>query len=464
MEEGNRVEVVARKKFPSGILIKHGDDRGISFTQDCIRTSNNPTLFHSTFLSDIFLARNDILEFDSATNSCNLYEIKSSSYQEGEENATQVDHIEDATFQAVVLKEQGMSINKIFLITINKQYVLDGDIDVGSLFHVEDITEEIGKRERLTRENMQRAKIDLLERYEEDLVCECIYKGRNQHCDTFNYSCPDIPEDNVYDIARISAKKLKDLVSNGILDINDVPEQFDLTVRQKRQVNAHKRQKPAIDHKAIREVLSTLQYPLYFLDYETHAPAIPIFEGTSPYKHLSFQFSLHVIENRDSEPIHREYLHEVASDPSLWIIQELKNLIGTVGTIVMWRKSFEKQVNAELAERYPEYKNFLHDINDRSYDLMNVFQEQMHIHPSFKGRVKLKAVHPALIPTSRMYEDSRIKDGMHARRTWISMIYGNMSPEKKQEIAEDLKKYCSSDTYAMYEIWSHLDSITNDSY
>jgi hypothetical protein len=63
------------------------------------------------------------------------------------------------------------------------------------------------------------------------------------------------------------------------------------------QVEAELYDKTVIDVNGIKEFLDKLNYPQYFLDFETFMPAIPKFDGTRPYQPVPFQYSLHVLEN-----------------------------------------------------------------------------------------------------------------------------------------------------------------------
>ena len=184
---------------------------------------------------------------------------------------------------------------------------------------------------------MQRAKIDLLQDKQEALICNCIYQGRNAHCKTFSYSYPHVPAISlVHDIARINEKKLTPLVNSNIITIDDIPESFALTDIQSNQANAYKFKKAIVDSIAIKHELDKLTYPLYFLDYESYVHPIPLFRGFKPYKQIPFQFSLHVLTDANSEPIHFEYLHESDCDPSKIIIQKIAELIGPEGSIILY--------------------------------------------------------------------------------------------------------------------------------
>ncbi|MBI2774731.1 DUF2779 domain-containing protein [Candidatus Dependentiae bacterium] len=452
MNKGNLVELWARRLFPEGILIEvHGEDAAL-LTKSYIEKKTS-VLFQSTFYHDQFLVRNDVLEYNKRTGKWSLYEIKgkNSLY----ESKDKIDHIEDISFQAIILKEQGIELENLFIIHLNKDYLRINDIEIDKLFIINNVTENVKERESLTRERMQRAKIDLHQDKEEASICSCISQGRNAHCKTFSYSYPHVPEISVHDIARINEKRLSILVNSNILTIDDIPASFALTDIQSNQVNSYKFKKTIIDDMAIKQELDKLTYPLYFLDYESYAHPIPLFSGFKPYKHIPFQFSLHVLTDANSEPTHFEYLHEADCDPSEIIIQKLAAMIGPSGTIIVWHKSFEQKINTELGERHSSYNDFFQNLNNRIFDLEEIFKNQLYVHSGFNGKTSIKNIFPILVP-ELSYDKLMIQDGMDAGEKWFSMMNKELSSSEKSKIAEDLKQYCRLDTYAMYKIWQYL--------
>lgn len=451
---GNLVEMWARKLFPAGLLIEKFNEEAVKETARYIE-SRQSVIFQATFISDKFLARNDVLEYDEQNDCWNLYEIKGTNTLR--ENGEDRDHIEDAAFQYAVLRDCGMKIGRVSIIHLNKDYVRGDDINIHELFTIDDVTDKIIERELATREKMNNAFAALFQNDEKAVECSCIYYGRSNHCSTFHYSHPEVPEYSIHDLSRIglSKKKLIDLVDSGILDINDIPDDYKLSDIQRNQVNVHKSQIPIIDNISIKAELDSMNYPLYFLDYETYPPAIPLFKGFKPYQHIPFQFSLHVLNSSDGDLEHHEYLHTDNSDPTKDIISALKETIGPEGNIVVWNKTFEQGRNSEMAERSPEDKEFLVDINSRVYDLMDIFQKQLHVHPGFKGKVSIKKVLPVLAP-SLSYQELEIQEGGSAMAAWFEKILNANSEEEKNETAKNLLKYCYLDTYAMYAIWKEL--------
>jgi len=405
-----------------------------------------------------FLIRCDVFEYDSCINAWNLYEIKASNALE--QHSKEIDHIEDLSMQVIVLEQQGFNVAKASLVYLNKEYKRQGSIDIHELFIVDDVTEKVRDRMPKTITKMQAAQITLLKSNEREQLCLCIYRGRSAHCETFQYSYPDIPEYSIHDITRIglSKKKLAALVDQQIFDIQDIPDGFELSAIQENQVRSYQSKMLLVSDELIREELSRLSYPLYFLDYETYPSAIPLFNGYRPYQQITFQFSVHVAMGEYSNPTHFEYLHEQQSDPSLTLIQKLLEAVGSKGSVIVWNKSFETKQNNELAELHPEYAEFLYDINNRMYDLMDVFADQMYVHHAFRGKTSLKNVLPVLVP-ELSYKEFVVQNGGSASRYWAEMVYGDLTPEERQKIAHELKKYCGLDTYAMYKIWDHLRTL-----
>jgi hypothetical protein len=212
---------------------------------------------------------------------------------------------------------------------------------------------------------------------------------------------------------------------------------------------------------AIRDALAQYSYPLYFFDYETFAPAIPAFDGFSPYQRIPFQFSLHILREPGGELEHVEFLQEDASDPTEQVAQLLAKHIAPGGSVIVWHAPFERGVNAEIAERRPEFAAVIERINAQLCDLEKSFTAQHYVHPGFRGRTSIKAVLPVLCP-DLSYEGMAIKEGATASNEWWRMIAPTSSAAEKQEIAKALRAYCALDSYAMYAIWEVLQGVARE--
>ena len=106
----------------------------------------------------------------------------------------------------------------------------------------------------------------------------------------------DTPEPyNIFKLAGIKPEQIALLEDAGITSIREIPDNIELSAVQARQVRATKTDERFIDRDAIRGYLSKLEYPLYFLDYETFSDVVPPFDGLRPYQQVPFQYSLHIL-------------------------------------------------------------------------------------------------------------------------------------------------------------------------
>ncbi len=447
IKDGYEVESYVQKLFPDGVFLSGDKEALISRTKDLL-TGDKP-IFQATFETDSGLfAKVDILDFNKKTNKWDLYEVKASS-----EIKTDIkhNHVKDVIFQTIVAEDSGVDIGDSYIIYINREYRRSGDIDLDKLFIVENIVEKVVEQKELVRGEIQCA-LDMLKKDDVSLDgCDCLYKSHGQRCDSFFKFNPNVPEYSIHHI--VTGNKLKTLLEEGLLDIKDIPEDFELTDIQRDKVSLQKIGKPLIDKIAIKQTLSELVFPIYFLDYETYGSPIPLLDGYKTNQQVVFQVSLHVLRE-DGTLEHFEYLADKLDSATRGLVDMLKANIGDVGSVVVWYESFEKGRNAELAELHPEDKEFMEDLNNRVFDLMKVFKKD-YLHPDFQGSASIKKVLPVLLP-ELSYKNLDIQNGTMALSEWEKIIKGKLSKEEAEKIKQNLLKYCELDTLAMVEIYKKL--------
>lgn len=457
MEQGNEVDKYARNLFPGGLEAVATGDEAVSETSRFMGILS-PAIFQATFIVDGFMARCDILAYNKKTSKWDLYEVKATNTIK--ENMALRDHIDDLTFQASILKRVGVVTGKYYLVHLDKEYIRNGDLEPKKLFIIEDCTEKVFSKIYEIETQMEAAKEYLSRTNEPKDGCDCIFKGRSQHCATFAYSNPQVPEYSVHDLSRIgsSKNKLQMLVEQEIYRIIDIPGHFEFSEIQTNQIKVYKMETPIIDRDEIKKILDGLEFPLYFFDYETFAPAIPAFNGYRPYQRIPFQFSLHILNKPGEELQHVEYLHEGLSDPTESVAELLEEKVGSKGTIIVWNKTFEAGVNKEIGQRIPKYVKTMERLNSMIYDLMDIFRDQHYVHKDFKGSTSIKKVLPVLAP-HLSYKKLNIQEGGAASDAWWKMVGVITSKAEKEQIATDLKMYCGLDTLAMYEVWKKLTDV-----
>jgi hypothetical protein len=452
IDSGIEVEEVARGLFPNGLLIAGRGEEARQTTQKFL-AAGTPTLFQAIFEQDGFLAAVDVLEFSGETNGYTIHEIKSSTKPKDE-------HLYDVAFQTLLLRRRGMKIDRVFIIHLNRGYVRFGDLDLANLFATADMTVMVDEIAGSVAREIEQAHAYLSNDIEPSGSCSCIYKGRSRHCSTFHYSNPHVPEYGVHDISRIgtSPKKLKEMVDAGVFALEKIPTHIKLSDIQRAQVRAYKSGETVVKKEPIVLELNKLKFPLYFVDYETYPSAIPLFDHYSPYDHIPFQYSLHIAASPDEELVHKEFLHIVREDPSESFVRSLRENIGPSGSVIVWNKTFESGINEDIARRLPHFQGFIADLNDRIYDLEEIFSKHYYVHKELRGKTSIKNVLTVLAPHLN-YSSLDIHEGGAALVAWNEIISGRLSNAECKKLLDALRGYCGMDSYAMYAIWRALRDL-----
>ena len=445
-DQGHEVGDLAKKLFPGGIDIPTGDfSANIRVTKENLR--GGKPVFEAGILAGNIFCRLDVLN-PVGDGFWDIIEVKS---------ATSVKDVNlwDVAFQRFCCESAGLKIRNCKLAFINTKYVRHGEIDPQQLFIIEDITERVAQ-----------VSGDLAQQVEEIMAVmyqqQCPEVGIGPHC-TDPYECPMqsvcwsfLPEHSIFDL-YFAGKKRFELYENGILHMKDLPEDYVLNGKQQIQVNCVSSGEPHVNREGIKGFLDSLQYPVYYLDFETFGTAVPLFEGTRPYQQIPFQFSLHVDFDNDDGALHFSYLAEGREDPRPGLAARLKELLGDSGSIVAYYAPFEKQVLTDLAVALPEYQEWVDGAKERLVDLLKPFSNFHYYHPAQKGSASLKKVLPAL--TGISYEGLAINDGKLAGVAFMAATYGNATEEGRRQIRQNLEKYCGLDTGGMVEIISKLVKI-----
>ena len=197
---------------------------------------------------------------------------------------------------------------------MNKEYVRQGDVQPAKLLTTAEVTEQVNVVYESIMQQIQEALafIDQPEINEDQ--CSCLRKTRSNHCDNFNYFNTSLPEHPVYELKRITEKKLNTLLDAKQYDLCEVPVDADLNDSQKAQVTSMKQREPLVNWIAIKTKLEALEFPLHFFDYETYASAVPKMDGLRPHEQLPFQVSIHSL-SKNGTIHHYEYLAETFGMP-----------------------------------------------------------------------------------------------------------------------------------------------------
>jgi hypothetical protein len=448
--QGTSVGELAQQLFPGGVDCT--PESFYDFQSAVIKTQEeiakgSKIIYEAAFQFNGVLAALDILV--KHNDGWRAYEVKSST-------SVSETYELDASIQYYTITNSGIELKDIFIVHINNQYIKNGAIDVEGLFSMVSVREQViqllpGIPNQVN--NLKKV-LQLSEAPAVEIGRHC---STPYSCDFMGHCWKKVPDYSVFNIARLSADKKFELLENNILHLKDIPETFPLNDKQWMQVQSEKNNETFIDSKAIRTFVSNLKYPIYHLDFETFATAVPIFDGSRPYQQLVFQYSLH-IEYEDGSFEHKEFLAEInGEDPRIKFTKQLINDCGKEGSVLVYNVGFERGKLNDLIDFLPEYILPLSNIIDRLEDLMTPFQKRLYYSPEMQGSYSIKKVLPALVP-ELSYQNLAIQEGGTASNTFASMLQGNFEGDVAKT-RKDLLDYCKLDTLAMVKILEKLKSI-----
>ena len=554
-EGGYIVSKMAQLLHPGGINVESKNvEVAITKTKEHLQ-NKNIILFEPTFFSDDKLIRADI--FIKNGNAIDLIEVKAKSYDSNEgkrlflrKKKDWEPYLLDVAFQVFVINEiypeftitpylmlpdkaQRTNIEGLaswFRINEskenNKYYDVEFSGDLSELrketiLRKVDIKDEVGKLISKFKDNLG-AFIESIKnnnKIEPQLTKEC--KGceyRANHKDSrdgFKECWKELAdiEPHILDLYYMGAlgnnKLANELISQGKVSMYDIPYEK-LTGesrgrRQKIQVE-NTRLKKEWTSENLKNELQTFEYPLYFIDFETCNPAIPLHKNMRPYEQIAFQWSCHTVTKPGVEPIHAEWLNIENEFPNFNFARSLMEHIGNNGSVFMWA-THENNILKAIYEQIEifeyddeELRLWLNDIvkfdpkDEGRLINMDTLTKDHYFHPEMKGRTSLKAVLPAVwknnsylheIPWLKEYYGKEghtildpykvlsqidiagkaevVNEGTGAMRAYEEMLFGlhRDNKEVKEKWAKILLQYCKLDTMAMVIVWLHWKKLVN---
>jgi len=449
-KRGTDVGILAQKLFPDGIdaspKLKFEYDKAVKLTQELL-LKKQKVIYEASFNFSDVLSIADIVVNEKS--GLKVYEVKSST-------SISETYIRDAALQYWVISNCGYMIKDFSITYINNQYVRKGELNINEMFTTESVLKLILPLQKWVEENINRFKEVLLKKIIPKIdIGEHCYDPYT--CGFYEYCRKHIPENSIFDLSGIHLSKKYDLYRNGIIKLEDIPADVKLSKNAKLQLDVYISKKDLIDKKAIEEFLSDLIYPLYFMDFETFQPAVPMFDNSKPYMQIPFQYSLHYKKNEKSKSEHFEFLADAGKDPRIKFIENLLRDTKSDGDILTYNKSFEILRLKEIAEAFPKHRKEIEERINRVKDLMIPFQKKYYYTNNMQGSYSIKYVLPSLIP-ELSYENLEINEGGLASIAFESLYY-ETDLMRIADIRNNLLEYCKLDTFAMVKILEKLETL-----
>lgn len=438
---GNLVGGIARQLYGRGAGHVVSFDRGlraaIEATRALVARGGTEPIFEATFDHDGVSVRIDVLDRSEPTPK--IVEVKSSARVKDH-------HIEDCAIQAWALTRNGIALRQIAVATLNPEFVYAGDGRYDGLLVETDVTERVQERLADIGELVVAARRTLAE-LDEPAVAVGTHCGSPHECEFWSHCAPPPGKYPVFDLGG-SKEKLFELMHAGYRDVRDVPEAKLESDVQRRIWQQSRLETPYVGAE-LREVVSALAFPRYYLDFETIGPAVPMFVGTRPFEALPFQWSCHIERSRGAVE-HAEFLELDGEPPMRRLAERLLATLGTSGPIVVYTP-YERRVLNELAERYDDLAAGLRALAERIVDLHPAARRNYY-HPAMHGSWSIKAVLPTVAPELSYEKLGAVRDGLAAQTAYLEAIDAKTSAARRAALRTALLDYCRHDTLALVRL------------
>jgi hypothetical protein len=442
---GHQVGEAARAQYPKGILVGHDDNlsAAVEQTKMLLMGAARTPIFEATFQHQNTLARADLML--PWGRSWHLAEVKST-------GGPKPYHLNDLAVQSWVAKESGVPVARATVRHIDMSFVYPGGGNYRGLFvdaalgaEMKDLVPKVPDWVNSARATLggPEPRLDMGAHCDDPYACP--FKG---YCQKQAGPQPRYP---VEILPGLKGKKLaREFRSEGLLDLRKVPsDRFDgeLLARIHEATVSGKAYRDAA---GARKAISAWKYPRAYLDFETIAFPVPIWQGTKPYQQVPFQWSCH-IGNKDGAAERREFLDLSGQNPSRACAERLLADLSGCRTIVAYHAPFERAVIHSLADAFPDMRRALRALAGRVCDLLPMVRDHYY-HRQMEGSFSLKAVLPALAPKLDYAALEHVQDGSDAQQAYLEVIHPLTANSRKAELEKALRQYCRLDSRAMIAI------------
>jgi hypothetical protein len=419
------------------VSFERGLRAAIDATRALVARGGREPIFEATFDHDGVSVAVDVL--DRSEPKPKLVEIKSSARVKDH-------HIDDCAIQAWAAKHNGLELRQVAVATLNPDFVYAGDGRYEGLLVETDVTALVEERLAGVAALVAAARRTLASLAEPAVRVgpQC---GAPHDCEFYAHCAPPAGKYPVLALGG-SREKLFELMHLGLGDVRDVPEARLETDLQRRIWQQSRLEAPYVDAE-LRTIVRALPFPRHYLDFETIAPAVPIFAGTRPFEALPFQWSCH-IERRLGEIEHAEFLDLGAEAPMRRLAEGLLETLGNAGPIVVYTP-YERRVLQDLAARYGDLAARLAALAERVVDLHPPTRRHYY-HPSMLGSWSLKAVLPTVAPDLSYATLGEVRDGLAAQTAYLEAIDLRTTDARRAALRRDLLDYCRHDTLALVRL------------
>ncbi|MDX2174317.1 MAG: DUF2779 domain-containing protein [Bacteroidota bacterium] len=439
---GHNVGFFAQQLFPNGIDVslqaKNATEAHL-LTLKLIE-ENTSVIYEATFIYKGVLVMVDILCLEN--NIYKAYEVKSSI------KVSEV-YLKDACLQYYVLKNSLQNFNDLFLVTLNADYILNGEINPKLLFKKRSVKKQAEQNIEFFTEKIAHAHL-VLEQNKIPNVSIGKHCFKPYQCDFFGTCWKDvINEDSVFNLPRINKDKLFEWFDSELKEIHQLTEESFNELGGLEIRTAFLNKTPIINANAILDFLNLLTPPCIAMDMEIWATAIPKLQNTKPFEQVPFLACFY-----DGKE-HVYFITDHPEDERYMFAQQLILNTKNYNTILVYDKTMEALAINKLIELFPELKEALNLVLSKIVDVFPIVSNFHYYHPKFKNNFSLKAVADVLFPNITY---STIQSGLQAM-SYFENYRNSLNIIEKEELKQSLITYCQTDTLATFELVNFLKAV-----
>ncbi|MGH8252891.1 MAG: DUF2779 domain-containing protein [Steroidobacteraceae bacterium] len=403
-----------------------------------VRAGADMVVYQPAFRAGNLAVIADVLRINGS--GATLIEVKAST-------SVKAEHIPDVAYQALVLRQCKLPVERVMLAHVDNSFVLKRAGDFAGLIPEQDVTHEveealpqIAESAAALQEVMASSTRPVVSIGDHcNIPYECPFTER---CRRERGATPEYP----LELLPRGGKTVQSLLASGYSDLVRIPAER-LTRTDHRRIHAATISgEPYFDADATAD-LRKLTYPMAHLDFETIAQAVPEVLGTRPYQGIPFQWSIHVEESANSVR-HAEFLAIGNFGDFDALAGALLAALPESGPVFAYNSSFERGKLEWLADRLPKRANALRDVVKRLVDLLPITRAAYY-HRDMKGSYSIKAVLPTIDPALAYDNLAEVREGDAAQLAFLQLRDGTLSTERAAEIRSALLMYCERDSWGL---------------
>ena len=438
---GNVVGEIARRLYGRGgghiVSFERGLRAAIDSTRALIAAGGREPIFEATFDHDGVNVRIDVL--DRSESQPKLIEVKSAAH-------VKEHYLDDCAVQAWALAENGLTPRQVAIATIDTEFVYPGNGAYEGLLVETDVTEAVRERLSDVRNWVGDARRTLAD-LDEPEVLVGVHCGAPHGCEF--YAIARRLRRSTRCSAWVAAKRNCSSSCTRVTAICAKCRKRSLRTTRSGSSGGSRGSSKRTSAPSCASSRGRWTIPRYYLDFETVAPAVPIFAGTRPFETLPFQWSCHVETSRGAVA-HAEFLDLGAEPPMRRLAEGLLATLGTTGPIVVYTP-YERRVIDELAARYPDLAAPLVALTARIVDLHPPTRRNYY-HPAMQGSWSIKAVLPTVAPDLHYDSLGEVRNGFAAQTAYFEAIDPRTSATRRATLRKALLDYCRQDTLALVRL------------